>query len=318
MRQVPASGYTDSATALFGLPQPARRGSSSQAQNPLAFTLIEVLVVVAIIVLLAALLLPSLAAARVRAKLTICMANCKQIGTTIAEYQTESAGYVPVVFNDAAPPVGIFQGPTTNTPERTMLLSVALRNYDGRTRHMAKPQFDPETHWTSATRELYEATVMPEFYVCPFERGNGPKRDVYVGPSGALDLYELRGRFESTLISLWSQNAVRPVRDLEPEFAKLNWNRLQETANGVLSDPANNYLKNKHRRWTSSDVNKLGGASLSDAYVTACGAGEHMIQWGGNKVENRFSHRTAQGGGTNAIFADTHVQWVKGLRVGGL
>src|SRR5580765_565116 len=60
-----------------------------------AFTLIELLVVVAIVILLAAVLLPSLAAARQQAKLTTCKANLKQIGTIIAEYQTESASFVP-------------------------------------------------------------------------------------------------------------------------------------------------------------------------------------------------------------------------------
>ncbi len=292
------------------------RGRTCGAER-YAFTLIEVLVVVAIIVLLVAVLLPSLRAAREQAKLTTCKANCRQIGTILAQYQTESGNYVPVIFNDAAPPYG-WEGPGTNTPERTMLLSVALRAYDGRTRHLPRPEYDPESHWDSATRERYEAAWMPEFYVCPFERGKGPKREAYMGPSGPLVLYEILGRFECTFISLWSQRAVRPARDLEPEYAKLNWNRLQEAPNPALNSPANNYLKNRHRRWTVSDVRQYGGASLSDAYVSVCGKGEHMVQWGGNKVMNRFSHRTSGGGGTNAIFADTHVQWVKGLRIGGL
>jgi hypothetical protein len=159
---------------------------------------------------------------------------------------------------------------------------------------------------------------MPEFYVCPFERGKGPKRVSWLGPSGSLNLYEIVGRFECTFVSLWSQHSVRPVRDMEPEFAKLNWNRLQDASDPALNSPANKHLKNTHRRWTVSDVRRHGGASLSDAYVSVCGRGEHMVQWGGNKVANRDSHRTSQGGGTNAIFADTHVQWVKGLRIGGL
>ena len=58
--------------------------------NIAAFTLIEVLVVVAIIALLAAILLPSLKAARTQAKVTVCKANCKQIATMIATYHKPS------------------------------------------------------------------------------------------------------------------------------------------------------------------------------------------------------------------------------------
>lgn len=46
------------------------------------FTLIELLVVIAIIAILAAILFPVFAAARERARLTSCVSNCKQIGTS--------------------------------------------------------------------------------------------------------------------------------------------------------------------------------------------------------------------------------------------
>ena len=64
-----------------------------------AFTLIEVLVVVAILALLVAVLLPSLQRAREQAKVVADQANCKQIGNITGEYQTEHKGRVPVLFN---------------------------------------------------------------------------------------------------------------------------------------------------------------------------------------------------------------------------
>jgi prepilin-type N-terminal cleavage/methylation domain-containing protein len=60
-----------------------------------AFTLIEVLVVVAIIALLISILLPSLAAARAQARTVMCASNEKQIGSAMTTFSTEHRGRVP-------------------------------------------------------------------------------------------------------------------------------------------------------------------------------------------------------------------------------
>ena len=61
-----------------------------------AFTLIELLVVIAVIALLMAVLLPSLRAARERAKRTVCAANLQQIGRGIIAYGTEYDDRLPL------------------------------------------------------------------------------------------------------------------------------------------------------------------------------------------------------------------------------
>src|SRR5512143_2102541 len=54
-----------------------------------AFTLIEVLVVVAIIALLLAILLPSLAKAREASRAAVCLSNLKQMGMGVLMYTEE-------------------------------------------------------------------------------------------------------------------------------------------------------------------------------------------------------------------------------------
>ncbi len=62
-----------------------------------AFTLIEVLVVVAIIALLISILLPSLAAAREQAQMVACQANLKSIATAFVTFSSEHKGRLPGV-----------------------------------------------------------------------------------------------------------------------------------------------------------------------------------------------------------------------------
>ena len=67
-----------------------------------AFTLVELLVVVAILAVLMALLLPTLASAREKGLRTACLSNLRQIGIAIRAYASDNEGNIP--YGPKAPP----------------------------------------------------------------------------------------------------------------------------------------------------------------------------------------------------------------------
>jgi prepilin-type N-terminal cleavage/methylation domain-containing protein len=68
-----------------------------------AFSLVELLVVVAIVALLLALLLPSLSRAKEAARMSSCASNLHQIGIGVTMYAHTQKGWLPPYYNGAAP-----------------------------------------------------------------------------------------------------------------------------------------------------------------------------------------------------------------------
>lgn len=64
-----------------------------------AFTLVELLVVVAIVAVLAAMLLPALQKAKEKARQGVCISNLRQMGMAVLLYVDESAGHLPFCDN---------------------------------------------------------------------------------------------------------------------------------------------------------------------------------------------------------------------------
>jgi len=113
--------------------------------------------------------------------------------------------------------------------------------------------------------------------------------------------------------SAFSWNMVRSAK-LTPsylEFIDQSWPRKREVV-----------TINKHRKWTASEAQRLKASSLSDVTIVFCAQGNRLgrepstLDKSHRVMYNENSHRTSKGPGTNIIFADGHVDWVKGTRVG--
>ncbi len=295
---------------------------SHSGRNHRGFTLIEVLVVVAIIALLLSILLPSLKSAREQTKILICQANSKQVATMVTEYRTEHRGYVPVMYNYWA------NTADWKHPARTCWLSVALRHYYPSLRNLKGYQggrFDPGDRWSesdpdrgvwdNALRTDYENTVLPEFFMCPFERGKGPHSldEAWVGQERRLTY---QGKFESYHTWLWDSinrgtqlNSSTSSEVWKAKYPVMIWNK------GVQRN-------NDHVKWEIPRQNAIiaGALSPSDFTVVYCGQGEFTVApeaaGGPTRRANVGGHRRPMGGGTNAVFADTHVEWVYGKQIG--
>jgi len=306
-----------------------RPGSSHGSRT--GFTLIEVLVVVAIIALLIAILMPSLRQAREEAKIVVCQSNSKQIANMIALYQADFRGHVPVMFNYHTGPVhNVNVGGKDTVPARTVLLSVALRGY-AQDRRRLSDEFNPQIMWPNDKKNRYENTLLLDYFMCPFIRGKGDGW-VFQGKvlisgktmSRQYDMWTWDGRHESYHTWQWPNTIIRNQQpgsnvhpndpdEGRPRYSALVWNKIKMgNAGGFdFNDPR---LPNAHKVWDTSDARALKSASLSDVTVLHCAQGQRIDF--GYVYHNRGSHRRGSTGGTNVTFADGHVGWVHGTRVG--
>ncbi|MDR1284314.1 MAG: prepilin-type N-terminal cleavage/methylation domain-containing protein [Opitutaceae bacterium] len=107
-----------SCTAL----RPATLAITPDIGNGNAFTLVELLTVIAIIGILAAILVPTVAVVREKGRTAVCVSNLRQVGIALVTYATDNKGRLPVQYwwnNTAAPPALAITGNSTDPAVRS-------------------------------------------------------------------------------------------------------------------------------------------------------------------------------------------------------
>ncbi len=165
----------------------------------------------------------------------------------------------------------------------------------------------------------------------------------FSGRIHAYNIFQWEGQNVRGLIIPGEQYPTDPgpsagrVVDGRPKYSILSWNARMRPASAYPAHPvtgqsmqpagfilsnsaggdmlnANSAVMKRFRKWNIEGCQRVLAPGFSDVTVMYCMQGEWLHTR--RQIMNKDSHPGSVGGGTNAIFADSHVEWVKGTQIG--
>jgi len=260
---------------------------SSHRRHPIsrAFTLIELLTVIAIIGILAAIIIPTVGAVRQTAQAAACTSNLRQIATAVLLYAQDNKDMLPSAKEVSGEWSGIFRGIRDPSPGATAVIFAdngrQLSNHIGR---------------------YIETGRSATLWLCP---GNKAVQDATTqngaSPNNRM-AYLVNARSSTNPASFFGTFAGTP----EQRRPK----RLGEINNGTAANSASTGLMADGTRWNAvSGLSKIWMITDMDStnYNNANSGGTSFIPAVGTAGEVPMPHK----GGRNYVFFDGHVEYRK-------
>jgi prepilin-type N-terminal cleavage/methylation domain-containing protein len=263
--------------------------------NGRAFTLIELMVVVAIIGLLMAILLPSLAGARRQARNTQCLSNLKAQGIATQFYLNNNREMFPYRDSTSAPGgAGVW---SAFKPTRTILKE---------DRRPLEIFACPEDAWDGRVYEVGEETgTVPTAVTSPLPAANPQPGDrLGIGNFYKLPVdYKVRWSY-----GLNNMTGIRPTTDAERLIFNQNAGAYKQTTKTLLYADSTWVNARAHRNAVNDFPTLKGRVANANAphlFDTTPFASPQDVEWNRPRESGR-RHPS----GNNVVFFDQHAETV--------